>query len=72
MIAHQRVIREREASRSPLASLDGCTVRAIDAATARPIILRYEWLGGRPTKPKRHDLGGRATALRLVSTGVAP
>jgi len=31
--------------RLPLPNLDGCTVRAVDRAVARPIILRYEWLG---------------------------
>jgi hypothetical protein len=29
----------------PLPNLDGCTVRRVDAAVAKPIILRYEWLG---------------------------
>src|SRR2546425_3084051 len=51
--AHQRIIRERAAllePREPLPSLKGCTVRRLDKATAKPIILRYEWLGtmGRP------------------------
>jgi hypothetical protein len=44
-VAYQRVIREREANRSPLASLDGSTIRAIDHTMAAPIVLRYEWLG---------------------------
>lgn len=47
-VAHQYKMRERAAllnPRPPLPSLDGCTVRAIQAAQARPIILKYEWLG---------------------------
>jgi len=51
--AHQYVVRERLARlepREPLANLDGSTVERIDTATARLLILRYEWLGtlGRP------------------------
>jgi hypothetical protein len=51
--AHQHIIRERAAllePREPLPNLDGCTVHAISTASARPLILRYEWLGtlGRP------------------------
>ena len=48
-MAHQRIIRERAAEtpepREPLASLDGCTVSTVTREQARPIILRYEWLG---------------------------
>ena len=34
-----------ESPRVPMASLDGCTVEVIEEREARPIILRYEWLG---------------------------
>jgi len=47
-IAHQRIIRDRAAEsapREPLANLDGCTVSPVTRAQAKPIILRYEWLG---------------------------
>jgi hypothetical protein len=46
--AHQYKIREQAALRDPrsaLPNLDGCTVREIPRADAKPIILRYEWLG---------------------------
>src|SRR6266851_7908120 len=47
-IAHQCVIREQTAVREPreiLPSLDGCTAGPVTREQARPIILRYEWLG---------------------------
>jgi hypothetical protein len=46
--AHQRIIRERaeiQEPREPLPTLDGCTVQRITREQARPIVLRYEWLG---------------------------
>ncbi len=46
--AHQRIIRERAEilePRAPLPTLDGCSVQQVTRETARPIILRYEWLG---------------------------
>ncbi len=46
--AHQRIIREQAAlldARVPLPNLAGCVVRACDKATAKRIILKYEWLG---------------------------
>ena len=45
---HQRKVREREMAADPrpvMTSLGGCTVERIAEAEARPIILRYEWLG---------------------------
>jgi hypothetical protein len=47
-IAHQRIIRERAALQDPrpeLESLAGCTVEPVTREQAKPIILRYEWLG---------------------------
>ena len=44
----QRMLREREAARSPrpaLASCDGLTVRWVPLALAKQVIRRYEWLG---------------------------
>ena len=46
--AHQYLIRQRAAladPRDPLPNLAGCVVRACDKATAKRIILKYEWLG---------------------------
>jgi hypothetical protein len=53
--AHQRLIREREMARDPrpiMTTLDGCTVERIEAAEAKPIICRYEYLGTMPSAPK--------------------
>jgi len=47
-VAWQRLIRDRAALQDPrpvLASLRGCRVEPVTRAEARPIILRYEWLG---------------------------
>jgi hypothetical protein len=47
-VAHQRLIHERAALQDPrpeLESLAGCTVEPITRAEAKPIILRFEWLG---------------------------
>ncbi len=46
-IAHQRLMREREAELDPravAASLAGYSVEVISRAAAEPLILRYEWL----------------------------
>lgn len=46
--AHQRVIREREASKEPrrqIRNLRGCKVERITREQAEKVILRYEWLG---------------------------
>jgi hypothetical protein len=53
MICHQRRIRDHLAAQDPrpsAATLDGYTIETISREEARPIIMRYEWLGtmGRP------------------------
>lgn len=48
MQCHQRTIRDEEARKDPravLPNLDGAFVQRITSKQAKPIILRYEWLG---------------------------
>jgi hypothetical protein len=60
-VAHQRRIRDELAARdrvAPIASLTGCTVGLVSRSEARPLILRYEWLG---------DLGHATVCFGLLA-----
>jgi hypothetical protein len=51
-VAHQRLIREREAALDPrpmMATLAGSTVEQVSFAEAKALIVRYEWLRSMPT-----------------------
>jgi len=53
-IAHQRRIRDIEASRDPrpaMATLEGATVVEIPFAEAKALVIRYEHLGSMPSAP---------------------
>jgi hypothetical protein len=65
-------MRLREAERdlrSPLPSLDGCTVERISVAESKPIIMRYEWLGTTPRTPLA-AYGLRAPTGELIGVTV--
>ena len=64
MKAHQRIIRESEAASDPrpVLPLSECVVEQVSLEQAKPIILRYEWLGTMPSVPQaayglRHQSG---------------
>lgn len=54
MKCHQRKIRDEIMKQEPrpvMTSLDGCFVKEITTADAKPIIMTYEWLGSIPKIP---------------------
>ena len=73
MTAHQRLIRDRMAARTPRAvvPLSGCQVVRVPASWARRIILNYEWLGTMPAAPLAYYglVGPHQEELGVVSFG---
>ena len=78
-VAHQRLIREREAARDPrpvMATLDGCTVEQITYAEAKALIVRYEWLRSMPTGTRAcyglRTASGELAGVAVFARGPAP
>ena len=78
-IAHQRRVRDAEASRDPrptMTTLEGCTVTAIPFAEAKALVVRYEWLGSMPATPKAcyglKDPSGELVGVACFDRGPAP